>query len=353
MSLHSNDINAEACAWIARLHDAPPSNEELAALEAWMRQSPQHKAELVRMAERWEELNVLTELAVPFEDPGLRDADSRGSSALRFGTWRALAAVSVAAAAIFVALLWQPLTTQRGGESPEPHYVTAVGEQQLVTLPDYSTALLNTNSQLRVDYSGEFRDMYLIQGEAYFEVMPNPDKPFRVVAGNGLVWAVGTAFSVRLKDDTVEVTVTDGSVQIKPVKKISNAGMSSAESAGRSPSVVKAGQSAVFDQVIESVESIEYVDASEISRKLAWQDGLLKFSGERLEDVVKEVSRYTPLSIVITDSELREEPIGGFFEVGETEKMFEALETSFGVRVDRINDNLVHLSASADEGETP
>ena len=68
---------------------------------------------------------------------------------------------------------------------------------------------------------------------------------------------------------------------------------------------------------------------------------------------MKEVSRYTPLSIVITDSELREEPIGGFFEVGETEKMFEALETSFGVRVDRINDNLVHLSASADEGETP
>ncbi len=353
MSLRSNDINAEACAWIARLHDAPPSSEELAALKAWMEQSPQHKAELARMAKRWEELNVLTELAVPLEEPALRRGDPGGLGLLRVHRWRTLTAASVAAAAALIALLWQPLTIEGDGKPPAPHYVTAVGEQQLVTLPDYSTALLNTNSQLRVDYNGEYRDMYLIQGEAYFEVAPNPGKPFRVIAGNGLVWAIGTAFSVRLKDDTVEVTVTDGSVQIKPVQKISNASAPSAGSAESNPGIVKAGQSAVFDQVIESVESIEYVDESEISRKLAWQNGLLKFSGERLEDVVEEVSRYTPLSIVITDSELREEPIGGFFEVGETEKMFEALETSFGVRVDRINDNLVHLSAIADEDEVP
>ena len=72
MKSQMNRINHEACAWIAKLHDAEPSAEDLAALRQWMRQSPQHKAELRRVAKRWDELNVLTELAVPVEAPSLR-----------------------------------------------------------------------------------------------------------------------------------------------------------------------------------------------------------------------------------------------------------------------------------------
>ena len=72
--------------------------------------------------------------------------------------------------------------------------------------------------------------------------------------------------------------------------------------------------------------------------------GLLKFSGDPLEKVIQEVSRYTSLSIVILDPELRDLRVGGFFEVGETQKMLEALETGFGVQTERIDENLIHLS---------
>jgi transmembrane sensor len=72
---------------------------------------------------------------------------------------------------------------------------------------------------------------------------------------------------------------------------------------------------------------------------------VLSFSGEPLEQVVAEVSRYTSVTIVISDPSIRSVAIGGYFKAGETEAMFEALETSFGVRVTRVNDRLVYLAA--------
>jgi transmembrane sensor len=83
----------------------------------------------------------------------------------------------------------------------------------------------------------------------------------------------------------------------------------------------------------------------EVDRKLSWREGVLSFSGEPLEHVVEEVSRYTSITIVNSDPAIRDISIGGYFKAGETDAMFEALETSFGVRVNRVNDRLVYLAA--------
>ena len=93
-------------------------------------------------------------------------------------------------------------------------YSTAIGKQQLITLNDGSTVLLNTNSQIKVDYSDQARNITLVKGQAHFDVMPNPNQPFNVYAGTGLVKAVGTAFSVYLQPEIIEVTVTEGTVEL-------------------------------------------------------------------------------------------------------------------------------------------
>lgn len=342
-------INREACAWIARLHDREPPPEELAALREWMRQSPAHKAELRHMAERWDELNILTELAVPVT--GSRRIGKASSLNDLFNRKWAVGALTAAAMLAIVVVFWPPGLIDRNAPASQT-YVTAIGEQQWVTLPDDSTVLLNTNSRLRVDYGSRLRNVYLIQGEAHFEVASQLDRPFRVFAGNGMVRAIGTAFSVHLKANVVEVTVTKGSVEINPIQNAAGSSVPPIDTGG-SLAVVRAGQSAVFDQVVESVQSIETIDDAEISRKLSWQEGLLRFSGDPLAEVVQEISRYTSLSIVITDPELRDLRIGGFFEVGETAKMFEALERGFGVHVEYVDDNLVHLSRAASATDKP
>ena len=285
MNLQAGKINQKACEWIAKLHDADPSPQELAELREWMQQSPEHKAELRRMSSRWGELNVLTELAVPVVAP---DVQGNWMSLFLYRLFSPKALISTVATAALLTIaivLWpqlsfngnEPLGTQiKHVESAT--YATDIGEQKLVTLSDDSTVLLNTNSQVSVGYSSEFRDIRLLQGEAHFNVSTNPDRPFRVYAGKGMVRAVGTAFSVYLKEKVMEVTVTEGSIEIKAAQGTTNLNTPTLD-INKSLAVVNAGQNAIFNQDIESIESIETIDLSEITRRLSWHEGLAKIFG--------------------------------------------------------------------------
>ncbi|TQV66981.1 DUF4974 domain-containing protein [Exilibacterium tricleocarpae] len=340
-------INKEACAWIAKLHGAAPSRQEREDLRAWIAQSSAHQSEIRRVAKLWGELDVLTELAVAVEAPAKKARWNVGGLSLLLHHRVLIGAVGCAALGL-MAILFIPFKSANPAQ--QVVYTTMVGEQQLITLDDGSTVLLNTNSQATVDYTSAARTIYLDRGQAHFDVTSNPARPFRVFADRGMVRAVGTAFSVYLKGTLMEVTVTEGAVELsavdKPVVDSKTLFGTSTVAGVEKLVVVKAGQNVTFDQQVKAIESMETVDATAISRKLSWREGLLKFSGAPLHDVVEEISRYTDISIVILDPGIRDLRIGGLFSVGEVEKMFEALEFSFGVRVDRINENLVHLAAA-------
>ena len=334
----STTINQEACQWVARLHESELSEQERAELKAWINQSPEHSAEIRRMAKRWEELNALTVLAVPNEQPEpVTQSGMFGSGAFK------AAVAAVFAFVVVGVLLWPNYTPEAVVEDSVKSYATTIGEQRLVTLPDNSTVLLNTNSQFNVAYTPEYRDIYLVYGEAHFEVAPNAEKPFRVFAGKSQVLAVGTAFSVYLKKATVEVTVTHGSVAIDSIGEPIVESLPEMKAEGViSSAIVSAGEFAEFNQFEGTIETNTLPEAALVP---SWHHGQLKFSGEPLEHMVEEISRYSPLSIVILDDELRNLRIGGLFNVGETNKMFEALEDGFGIKAEYINENLVHLSA--------
>jgi transmembrane sensor len=92
------------------------------------------------------------------------------------------------------------------------------------------------------------------------------------------------------------------------------------------------------------VEQIGPIPPVELAQRLAWREGVLMFSGETLEHVVKELARYTTVSIEIPDEAIRTMRVGGRFPVGETETMLAALETNFNVRVIRVSHNRVVLA---------
>ena len=346
----TTSINQQACAWIAKLH-GEPSAKDLQNFRAWMAQSPAHKTEVRQLAKLWGELDVLTELAVVQEPLSTQSTSARlfdkVAALIKFSNWnRPLTAMVTAT---LVAVLALPIII----DINKTTYSTDIGEQELITLRDGSTVLLNTNSSIRVDYSLETRNISLLSGQAHFEVTKDNSRPFNVYAGKGLVRAVGTAFSVYLQPDIIEVTVTEGTIELSAVAP-APAPTNQPETEPTAPSktitklsLVTAGQNATMDQDTSSIDSIEVIDAPEIVQKLAWHQGLLRFSGDPLEDVVAEISRYTDLSIVILDPEIRDLRIGGFFKVGETEKMFQALETSFGVRVERKGKNVALLAAAS------
>lgn len=101
-------------------------------------------------------------------------------------------------------------------------YASAAGRRP-VQLPDGSRVWLNARSRLR--YAGvglapaQGRRAVQLTGEAYFEVQPNPARPFVVTTTTAHVRVTGTAFNVRAyaAEDSVEVSVAHGQVWLSPV----------------------------------------------------------------------------------------------------------------------------------------
>ncbi|QJW89785.1 DUF4974 domain-containing protein [Spirosoma taeanense] len=93
------------------------------------------------------------------------------------------------------------------------------GQPLVVLLPDNSSVLLSSGSQLRYpkQYIHKLREVYL-QGEGFFEVSKNPAKPFIVYTPNLTTKVLGTSFQVRSfdKEITAYVKVKTGKVSVIP-----------------------------------------------------------------------------------------------------------------------------------------
>ena len=366
-------IEDEAWQWIILFEgDAAPSADNIKALNEWVARSPNHKKILLQIARGWDGLDALGELVIP-------PAQQESSCASRAATlllWlfspilllislpgRSLAAMpsmlrapAVMASVGVLAGMVLTLVLMLQPTSPNS-YITALGEQASYSLADGSTLWLNTNSQVAVDFSDNTRRITLHKGEAHFDVEHDPARPFEVYASNRMVRAIGTAFSVFFEEDDVKVIVTEGKVELGVIYAQADQGVDSKlpetkpdKSADISkPEIVgslTAGQSVVMQAGIkQALNNITLHEKQELKRRLAWLEGQLIYAGEPLGNVVKEVSRYSPVYIELVDPELAGIRIGGQFQVGQTDALFDILELGFGLKVSRISKFHVQVTA--------
>ncbi len=116
---------------------------------------------------------------------------------------------SVAAAAALLAVLSPQIALRWQAD-----HMTAIGEQRTLTLEDGSTVRLAPGSAIGVDYANGHRHVRLLSGEAYFEVMRDPSRPFEVTAQTAKVTVLGTGFNVRMSEDGADVAVRHGRVRV-------------------------------------------------------------------------------------------------------------------------------------------
>ena len=344
-------VEQEAADWLIRLdRRATPSADDLKELRAWLSRSPVHREELGCLASLWGNMNVLTELAVPLgilcapETPAFW---ARNRMGMRFA-FVGLAAMVIVGLSIFSAGP-DSLTRNNG------LYSTSIGEQRSVSLADGSELVLNTNSQVRVNYTEQYRDIQLLRGEAYFAVAEDETQPFRVYALDRRIEAVGTAFDVRLRGSDVRVAVSEGKVALAlQGPALAATSSSSNELDEELLGTLEAGEAGIIvddtdtDTDTGSGSSLRRIELINIDRLLAWRGGVLAFSGESLATVVSEISRYTTVNIEISDPVVRAIRIGGQVPVGQTDAMLAALEDNFGLRVQRLSPDHVVLSAVAE-----
>jgi len=345
-------LKTAAAEWLVKLDCGPLSAEDRKRLQNWLAQSPEHKDVLLKMATLWGELDVVKVLAELFPLP----EDSRGQTVqpahVRAST-RPVKAWIAAAVVCFVSLgfvVSQNAQWLRGDfvSMPENLYTTRIGEHSEIELPDGSRMILNTQSKARVSFSAEERAVYLEQGEGYFQVKKNPGTPFVVYAGNGMITALGTAFSVRIgESNAVDVTLAEGVVEVVAD------GTATVGGEPRYPQPVDKEKSsiAILDKKGETVSYKQSIDAlivvpeDKLERKLAWKSGKWLFKGETLAEVMAEASRYTERDIQITDPSIERLQVAGYFDLGDLGPLLEGIEAGLGVTVTHRDEGVIELSA--------
>lgn len=302
-----SDIDSVAAQWAARV-DRGLTPSENAELEAWLARSVRHKGALVR---------AQAMLAPASVRPVGYDA-SRATPKLGR---RALLAGSVAAGAALLVSPW--LIKKTDG------YDTVLGEVRSVPLADGSVITLNTGSRVEVALTGDRRELKLLEGETFFEVASDKQRPFTVEAAGIKVRAVGTAFVVRNLDrGGVEVVVHEGEIEMT----------------GATPSALSLCANERARAEAGKVE-ISKVDGDELNRGLAWRDGKIAFTGETLGHAVEEFNRYNATKLSVADARIAKMTVAGWFSNRDPEAFAEAVSQALDLGVDRSNSGLTIVPA--------
>ena len=332
---------------MAQLETGKLSSEDLAAFREWIQRSPRHFAEIRRVALIARQADVLAEMAEPLRSAA-ESLDLIGAPRQNLSPrWRmaiAAAAVIVAAGACALLLI---------SSSPTDYVVaTQIGAIKETRLSDGSIVKLNTDSRIEVTFTKAQRRVRLLKGEGFFEVAHNPDRPFIVYVGDKYVRAVGTAFAVRRTDNDLLVTVSEGRVEVNKIPVSSEAASvpspasAAATQAQSRPLLVTAGHRLV-EKDNSGKDTVEMISNRELARHLSWRVGLLDFAGMPLSEVVREWSRYTDLKFEIADRDLQSLKFDGIFRTNEIGAFLDALEHSFGVEVDYVDDKTILLKHSS------
>jgi transmembrane sensor len=320
------ETEKQAAAWLVRL-EADVSAAILAQWRQWLREDTRHHAVYVRIEAGWRQTDCLKRLR-PLDGtvdpdvlatfPGLRlPASTRTAFRPKLAPL-ALAAV-VAVATMVLATWWH-------APKPDPgSHRTDVGGFERTTLPDGSTVLLNTNSEIDIRFSRQLREVVLTRGEALFTVAYAEGQPFAVVAGRTSVRALGTAFAVRLHPDArTEVIVTRGQVAVTP-----------GSAAARL--LLSAGDTATIDA--RGRPAMARVAASDIDHRLAWTRGQIWLNEATLATAVAEFNRYNSRKFVLADPSLATLRVGGSFAATDPTAFIEALKRVFGIRALSVQDS--------------
>lgn len=331
-----------AATWVAREDEGRLGPDGRAALEAWLAEDPRHRA---AYAAARDACDAAARHAADPQMMELRAAALAATPDRRTPVWRAAAAM-VAGALLLgsgwatVTAVTAPAQSRIGGVAARlapalpanaALYRTAVGERSTVVLPDGSVATLNTDSVLKVAYSGSERGVRLLRGQALFEVAKNKRIPFQVYAADRRITALGTMFDVRIEGKRVKVALVEGVVKVARV-------------APATPQAPAQQVTMTAGEVLEAPPAAAMiVKTADTGRATSWKDGVVVFDDAPLAEAVAEMNRYTHRDVTLAEPKSGALRVSGVFRTGDPERFAEAMAEVFPLEVERRGDGSTEL----------
>ncbi|MCU4156179.1 FecR domain-containing protein [Carboxylicivirga sp. A043] len=302
--------------------------EEKVTLEEWVKQSDDNASYFEQMEKVWERseglkafrcVNVMGDFEQFKARVGMKSKVVKLSSRrslMRIAAVMVPAIMFVAAYSLYQNVpgfgKWEAFSTSNRVES--------------IVLADASEVSLNKNSNLIYEkgLSGKERSLRL-EGEGYFKVAKNPEKPFVVKVGNAQVKVLGTEFNLEedKNSNMVMLAVTEGRVLF---------------SSGDKAVKVVAGERAVYDNGNITKQALTS------SNCIAWKTGQIVFDKASLDEVVETiVDHFNEVSVVENSSKNTELHITTRFNNPTLEDVLVELRIHFMKKFE-INDNKLIIS---------
>ncbi|KQM61907.1 MULTISPECIES: FecR family protein [unclassified Sphingomonas] len=316
----AREIEQQAADWLMRSEEPGWSAADEAGLQAWLDRSMANKAAFWRLRHGWQQADRIVALGAGAPSVARRAWSGFGASP-RWLTAFAASLVLVCTSVVYLSS--SDGTTDR----VDPQRIaTKIGGHKIVSLKDGSRIELNTATSIRAAVTPARRQIWLDQGEAYFEVAHSREHPFVIHAGPRTVTVLGTKFSVRREGNRVTVSVVEGRVRIDGTPK---------QAAMTTSSTVTTGDVAIAQgaSMLIGTRPPEAIEAG-----LAWREGMLALDRQTLGEAVEEFNRYNVLPIVIDDPRVAAIRIGGTFQASNANAFVRLLHDAYGLRVTRQAD---------------
>ncbi|MBI1222192.1 MAG: DUF4974 domain-containing protein [Bacteroidetes bacterium] len=204
---------------------------------------------------------------------------------------------------------------------------TEAGEQKELKLSDGTLVKMNAATTLRYpqEFAPDKREIFL-EGEAYFEVIPDANRPLIIHGTEANVKVLGTAFNVNAyPGKPMEVAVRSGKVNM-----VSHSGT------GKDVMMVPMMKKGISNKATGTWEMVNSDD-----QDFDWLEGKLVFKDAPLKDVITEVSRAYGVKISLENQEMATCHISSTFYRNSIEEVLETLSLITGLHYERIGDRYV------------
>ena len=329
---------AEAAAhWRVRQDRGELSEAEQNEFDAWLAAAPRNVAEYEKAQQSWD---VFDGAGDDKHLRALRHSALKVRPEKRRRAWPQLAA-GFALLVAGGALVWVLLETASPSLSRlgAPDYITARGERLNLTLPDGTAVTMNTETAIDVAYEPDRRFVKLSDGQAFFDVAKDRNRPFVVQAGERTITALGTAFEVRLLDGRFKVLLVEGTIAVEDTNGVTAAGSAQAPE----PVVMISGQ-----ELVAAEGTVARIDKVDVQRELRWRDGFIEFQDETLAAAAAEFNRYATSLIVINDERVAALRVTGVFRTDRADHFVETMSELLPVATDNRSSGEVHIVWAGD-----
>ncbi len=291
-------LSEMAADWCVRLHFEECTDADRAEFLRWYDADPAHAVEYANMCKVWQ---VSEQLPPRLTGQGVGRTRRRRTALLLA---RAAVLVLAAGAAWGAGWSWGVLPGS-------VRYYVAEQARRQVQLPDRSQVELNQRTGMLYLGFRDQRQVLLRDGEAYFDVQRDLDKPFVINADNASVRVTGTHFNVWTAQEQTTVSVAEGSVLVSR----------SEGGDGRNQGAeLTAGMQAVASQG-RSLQ-LKRVDPA---RPAAWRNGRLMLDDISLRDAIAQINRYLKVPLQLDGNEVGELRMGGIYDTADLGKLVGAL----------------------------